>query len=136
MKARYQYDATPMPITDFPKPGSYGSRLDDNWAYLRAATIYKSGSEEEALDAFRKHASSFPRSEKHEAVLYMIAKITMEKSYSFDTSKCGIMGKTSQLEEIDPATVEPPEKCQDENWKAAIKAFQNFVPRVSQRPIF
>lgn len=55
------------------------SNLADNWHYLRAASLYKSDRKTEAIEAFKSHVSKFPKSEKNESAMYMIAKIMMER---------------------------------------------------------
>ena len=112
----------PMPKTAVDK------NLRDNWDYLHAAFLSWKKQSSEALDAFREHPRNHPRSEKHEAVLYMTAKLTMQSSFSFGNTRCGIMGKEAWSDEpIDPAVIEPAEKCKDENWHGAVQAFQEFA---------
>jgi outer membrane protein assembly factor BamD (BamD/ComL family) len=57
--------------------------LRDNVAYLRAALSYQNGDYADAAAAFGKLARQYPRSEKREAALYMVALSTMKLSDSF-----------------------------------------------------
>ena len=103
--------------------------LTDNWEYLRAAVLQRSGKRDEALDAFKKHAAKFPKSEKNESALYMIAKLTMESSHSFENTRCGVIVDTATGERVEEPDVEPTEKCQDENWKSALKRFHDLMAK-------
>jgi TolA-binding protein len=101
--------------------------LNDNWAYLKAARAYTSGDKEVAMAAFKEHAAKYPRSEKHESVLYMIAKLKMESSYSFDHDGCGIEGNNIWGQPIDQNKIEPMEKCQDDVWRNAVELFKKLI---------
>ena len=74
MKARYN----PIPSRPEMRSGRSLPRptptSESNWAYLRAAMLYARGSKSESLKAFQEHGSAYPRSEKHDAVLYMMAE--------------------------------------------------------------
>ncbi|MBS1807774.1 MAG: outer membrane protein assembly factor BamD [Acidobacteria bacterium] len=101
--------------------------LSDNWDYLRAAQLFQTRKNDSALAAFQQHITQHPHSEKNEAAMYMVAKLTREFSYSFENTGCGIRDKDEWEGEIDPAQFEPKEKCQDESWRASVKAFQQLM---------
>jgi len=103
--------------------------LKDNADYLRAALLSRQEKKEDALSAFEQHVVKYPYSEKNEAALYMIAKLKMEASYSFSHEDCGIEGKDLRDEELDPSVIEPKEKCQDENWNAALETFRSLMQK-------
>lgn len=103
--------------------------LQDNWDYLQAALLDSKQSKEEALEAFQKHAAKYSQSEKNEAVLYMIGKLQMELSYSFENENCGIYGKDQFGEQIENAKIEPTEKCRDEKWQKALEAFESLIKK-------
>lgn len=75
--------------------------LKDNWAYLNAAALYSSGNKAEALTAFRRHAQSFPQSEKNESVIYMIGKLLMEQGDACDEEACEIREYASAVEQFE-----------------------------------
>jgi outer membrane protein assembly factor BamD (BamD/ComL family) len=131
IEARLVYDNGPAGNLEEPMPkGPIDKNLQDNWEYLRGAFLYSKNLKNEALQAFLDHGRNHPRSEKHEAVLYMAARLTMESSYSFGNTKCGIMGKKPWSdEEFDAAEIEPAEKCKDQNWHAAVDAFRRLMLR-------
>jgi TolA-binding protein len=91
--------------------------LQDNWAYLAAAELYRTGDKKAAKDAFAGHLAKFRKSEKRESAAYMVAKLTMESSYSFGQTGCG----------IEPNSSDPVEKCQDAAWAQAVEQFQRFM---------
>jgi TolA-binding protein len=109
------------------------SNLSDNWAYLLCAQLAKSKDQIGALKAFQKHAVDFPASEKQEAVLFMIARLTMRQSYSSTAKGCYIEKPTdveeSNYRQTDRVAIEPKEKCQDESWHTAIKAFRQLIKK-------
>jgi outer membrane protein assembly factor BamD (BamD/ComL family) len=128
LDARYAYDTDSTEnveamIANAPRD----KNLQDNWDYLHAALLSETEAKMDALNAFRQHAAKYPHSEKNEAVLYMAAKLTMQLSYSFEKSGCGIGDKDEWGKQIDAAKIEPVEKCQDENWHAAVRAFQQLM---------
>ncbi len=84
--------------------------LRDNWEYLRAAVLYRTGKKDEALAAFQSHDKRFPRSEKNESVLYMIAKLTMERGDKV-AAEC------------------PDEKCEIAEWEQSIGEFRKLMRR-------
>lgn len=106
--------------------------LEDNWAYLRAANLFNSDQQDAALEAFQDHAKRFPKSEKNEAVLYMLGRLTLEKSHAAQTETCGIEGTSRWGEPIEPSKIEPAEKCKDEYWKGAMNQFQEAARRFPQ----
>lgn len=126
LDARTLYDrsvAMPEP------PEKIALNLRDNWAYLQAAELYRDEKLPEALEAFLRHASTYPTSEKNQAVLYMVAKLRIELSHAFKESDCGIQGEDYNGQ---PLVAEPVENCRDENWKQAItdlKLLMNRYPR-------
>lgn len=108
---------------EFPTPTKFTDKnLEDNWAYLKAATLYAKRLRGEALEAFEKHAAEYPRSEKNQAVLYMIGKIHVESSNSYEKSEC----ETTELA-AEAGEGEPVHRCRDENWQKALQAFQRLV---------
>jgi TolA-binding protein len=56
------------------------SRLADNFAYLRAAFLYRQGEMDQAARAFNQLAAQYPRSEKREVALFMTGVAAMKKS--------------------------------------------------------
>jgi len=122
-----RYATTRLTDGEIPADADSDRNLKDNWAYLRAARAY-ANDKDEALDLFKEQAAKYPRSEKHESVLYMIAKLTMESSDSFENFNCGIEGDPAATEgAIDQAQIVPNEKCQDESWRAAIEQFKKLI---------
>ncbi|HYJ91891.1 MAG TPA: outer membrane protein assembly factor BamD [Pyrinomonadaceae bacterium] len=121
------YVITRLTDAEIPVNSESDRNLKDNWAYLKAARAYTSSEKENAMAAFKSHAAKYPRSEKHESVLYMIAKLTMESSYSFAHDGCGIEGTTSWGEPVDQSKIEPIEKCQDEAWRDEIERFKKLI---------
>ncbi len=110
------------------------ANLSDNWAYLMDAQLTRvKDNTERALEAFQKHGVDFPASEKHEAVLFMIARLTMRQSYSSAAKGCYIEKPTDREEanyrQTDKVAIEPKEKCQDESWHMAIKAFRQQIKK-------
>ncbi|MEP6703789.1 MAG: outer membrane protein assembly factor BamD [Acidobacteriota bacterium] len=107
---------------------STDKNLQDNWEYLRATFLVRDKKPDEALAAFDAHSSKYPSSEKHQAVLYMIAKLTMESSHSFGNTACGIQEEETP-DDAAPATstAEPVEKCRDANWQKAVEDFQRLM---------
>lgn len=103
------------------------AQLEDNWEYLRSARLFNSDQKDLALTAFRDHSARFPKSEKNEAVMYMVGRITLEKSHATKTENCGIEGVSSWGKEVDPAKIEPAEKCRDEHWQAALNQFREIA---------
>lgn len=101
--------------------------LQDNWSYLQGALFYHARRQDSALKAFQQQLAQYPHSEKNEAAMYMIAKLTMAFSYSFQNTGCGITDTDEWGNVIDPAKIEPTEKCQDESWRDAVKAFQEMM---------
>lgn len=74
--------------------------LQDNWVYLSAALLYKSGNKAEALIAFEEHDRRFPRSEKNEAVIYMIGKLLMEQGDACTDDACNIPRWESAIQQF------------------------------------
>ena len=105
--------------------------LRDNWDYLRAAILVRNKKPDEALVAFQEHVAKYPSSEKHQAVLYMIAKLTMESSHSFENTACGIQEEKSPDEETSTSKAEPIENCRD---AARLKAIEDFKALMRQYP--
>jgi outer membrane protein assembly factor BamD (BamD/ComL family) len=101
--------------------------LQDNWQYLRAATAYRATRMDVALMAFYELLKKYPRSEKGEAALYMVAKIHLELSQSYENTGCGITDTDEWGKAIDPAKIEPTEKCKDSSWQLAVKEFQEVM---------
>ncbi|HEX4945185.1 MAG TPA: outer membrane protein assembly factor BamD [Blastocatellia bacterium] len=101
--------------------------LQDNWSYLQGALLYHARLQDSAFKAFQEHITKYPRSEKNEAAMYMAAKLTMIFSHSFENTGCGITDTDEWGNVIDPAKIVPTEKCQDENWHSAVKAFQEVM---------
>ena len=107
----------------------HDKNLQDNWEYLHAALLSETPEKNDGLSAFQQHAEKYPHSEKNEAVLYMIAKLTMQSSRSFENHACGVTGKDEYERDIDPSKIEPTEKCRDDNWRAAVKDFQQLIQK-------
>lgn len=129
LEARYAFDDGFQidTINKYRQP-KIDRNLQDNWDYLNAALALRD-SKEFALEAFRSHAAKYSRSEKNEAVLYMTAKLFMEGSHSFGNTRCGILGEDEWGEQIDPNSIEPAEKCRDENWYRAVEVFKRLMIR-------
>ncbi len=106
--------------------------LEDNWEYLRAANLFNSDQKETALADFQDHSKRFPKSEKNEAVLYMLGRLTLEKSHAALTETCGIEGISRWGEPVEPSKIEPAEKCKDEYWQGAMNQFQEAARRFPQ----
>lgn len=130
INARYSFHYKDQNLGDLISHASGDKNLNDNWEYLKAASLYSAKDNTAALDAFRKHAAKFPQSEKNEAVMYMIAKLTMESSQSFTNNNCG----SSEKEQL--PKIEPVENCRDENWHLALKAFQRLMQRYPEGRYF
>ncbi|HMQ05525.1 MAG TPA: outer membrane protein assembly factor BamD [Pyrinomonadaceae bacterium] len=110
MSARLAQGSSPDEIESRSDTTVRDGNLKDNWEYLRAAVLTRAGKKEEALAAFRSHKNRFPRSEKNEAVLYMIARLTMERG------------------DLLAALCED-EKCEIEEWGQSIREFQKLMQR-------
>lgn len=129
LDARYRYDNDSLQNVDDLTAGAADDKaLRDNWDYLRAGFLIKQGKTTEALEAFSVHAARYPNSEKSEAVLYMLAKLTMEASHSFENNACDIDGTNVQSEPLNE-DVEPTDKCRDENWQTALNAFRQLIQK-------
>lgn len=92
------------------------ANLDDNVAYLRAAESYRAG-DLEAPRAFADAAARHPRSEKHEAALYMAGRAWMARSKG--------VGEPGA-----PATDSEPcleSDCRDAAWVSARQYFSRVV---------
>ena len=127
--ARYAYQFKDQDVNALIGQAVNDKNLDDNWDYLRAAVLFSEKQNDAALEAFRGHATKHPRSEKNEAVLYMIAKLEMEMSYSFAGENCGIEGENRWGEPLDHMKIEPTEKCRDDRWKNSLAAFEKLLDR-------
>jgi outer membrane protein assembly factor BamD (BamD/ComL family) len=128
LEARYAYDnVTAQNAEELLNQAPADKNLQDNWEYLRAALAYRTQRMDVARLTFHELATKYPRSEKREAALYMAAKIVMELSQSFENKGCGITDTDEWGNAIDPAKIEPTEKCQDESWREAVKAFQDVM---------
>lgn len=103
--------------------------LQDNWSYLQGALFYHARWQDSALKTFQEHITKYPRSEKNEAAMYMVAKLTMVFSFSFENTGCGITDSDEWGKLVDTSKIEPTEKCQDESWHDAVKAFQNGLQK-------
>lgn len=130
LDARYAYHADlPKNVEAMIANAPHDKNLQDNWDYLRTALLSETPAPNDALAAFKRHAEKYPHSEKNEAVLYMIAKLTMQSSYSFQNHGCVLIEKDVWGETINPSKIESKEKCQDENWQAAVKDFQQLIQK-------
>lgn len=98
--------------------------LQDNWGYLQAARLYQAKLSDSALQAFQQHVAQYPHSEKNEAALYMVAKLTMQFSSSFENTACGI-----DSSDVEAVNAEPKENCQDESWRAAVNTFRQLMKK-------
>ena len=128
LDARYAYDkVTAQNAEELIRQAPADKNLQDNWDYLQAAVFYRADLKDRALKAFQQHVPKHPRSEKNEAALFMIARLTMQFSHSFENTGCGITDTDEWGNAIDPTKIEPQEKCQDESWQAAVKAFQQVM---------
>jgi outer membrane protein assembly factor BamD (BamD/ComL family) len=107
-------------------PANLPARLRDNWDYLQGAELYRLNRTEESLEAFRRHSTAYPSSEKNQAVLYMIAKLRIEASHAVKTAGCGITGYDYYGRPYEP---EPEEACRDKNWKRAIEDLKRLLIR-------
>ena len=85
--------------------------LADNFAYLRAAVLYREAKPAEAADAFRDLAARFPRSEKREAALFMAARAELARTAAYLGP-----GASATSEEACPG-------CRDDAWRAAREGF-------------
>ena len=129
LEARYAYDdGLATEAVDAFRTLKEDRNLQDNWDYLHAALLVTE-SRDLSLEAFTNFAAKYPRSEKNEAALYMVAKLTMEGSYSFENARCGVSGKDEWGKNIDMADVEPTEKCRDINWHDAVAAFGQVIKK-------
>lgn len=130
LDARYAFDSNlEQNAEELVEQNHPEKNLHDNWDYLRAAILYSKNLKDDALRAFLAHAAKYPRSEKNEAALFMAARIMMETSYVYDHSDCGIMGRDRSGEPLDSSDIEPLDKCQDENWRSAVKVFQKLIQK-------
>jgi outer membrane protein assembly factor BamD (BamD/ComL family) len=89
--------------------------LADNFAYLNAATLYRTGQPPGAAAAFRELAARHPRSEKREAALFMAARSEMSQSHAYLGP-----GATATSEDACP-------DCRDEAWRAAREGFSRLA---------
>ncbi len=130
LEARYAYDnETSQNAEELLNQVPADKNLQDNWTYLRAAIAYNAKRMDSARMTFHELANKYPHSEKREAALYMAAKIAMELSQSFENTGCGITDADERGDAIDPANIEPTEKCQDSSWQLAVKEFQEVMQK-------
>ena len=130
VKARFAYDqGIGLDDESFLADTPDDKNLRDNWGYLQAANLYLKRRLDDSLAAFESLARKYPRSEKNESIKYMIGKLLLEKSYAFNHPGCGILGKDHYGEAIPPEKIEPSDKCRDENWHQAVKAFRSSLQR-------
>lgn len=129
LNARYAYDeGLGAEAVEALRTFKGDRNLQDNWDYLKAA-LSVTESKDSALRAFKAYVTKYPRSEKNEAAQYMVAKLTMEGSYSFENTGCGVSGKDEWGKNIDQAKIEPKEKCQDNNWHEAVAGFSQVMKK-------
>lgn len=88
---------SPVPVDEEP---ARSAALQDNWAYLNAAVLYNSDKKGEALTAFQEIDKRFPRSEKNEAVIYMIGKLLMEQGDACDDEACEVPAYESAIQQF------------------------------------
>ncbi len=128
LETRYAFDnLTPPEAEELINQVPIDKNLHDNWLYLRAAIAYQATRLDTALITFHELVTKYPHSEKIEAALYMMAKIHLELSQSYENTGCGITDTDEWGRAIDPAKIEPTEKCQDSSWQLAVKEFQEVM---------
>lgn len=108
--------------------------LDDNVAYLRAATSYREGDYAGAADAFARVAARYPRGEKREAALYMAAVATMKTSGSFTGTsgdQAHLLSSIRRDDSLQTGVEEGPPlaECCDAAWREARDAFTRYLAR-------
>lgn len=91
--------------------------LKDNVAYLKAAELYRQEDFEAAADAFSVLVRRYPRSEKREAAMFMIALAIMKTSVTFIPAS-----GNSDYKADTPANAET-----DQAWQDAFAAFQKVM---------
>jgi TolA-binding protein len=126
LKARLTFDDSLELSDEQVNKGLADKHLRDNWDYLRAALSYATD-KDDTLEVFRSHVTKYPHSEKNEAAMYMTAKLTMQTSSSFLNAKCDIADSTADDEESDDP--DNKERCQDDNWHDAVKAFKALLSK-------
>jgi TolA-binding protein len=106
------------PVNQLSEEASRDRNLVDNFAYLRAAALYKQHNFAESAQAFAEVTRKFPHSEKREAALLMTAIATMKTSATY------IPFSGNADWDYDDKT---PKLPADQAWHDAFKAFQKAL---------
>ncbi len=121
INARYSYQSRDQNLNLMIGQAAADKNLSDNWDYLQAAALYSEQRHDEAFEAFRAHAVKYPRSEKNEAVMYMISKLYLESLDEKDHSNVDADESETKLEEAS--------EDKNKKWNAAFAAFQELMKR-------
>jgi TolA-binding protein len=93
------------------------ANLKDNVAYLTAAELHRQKNFGEAAKAFGDLARQYPRSEKHDAALFMAAVSTMKTSALYIPAS----GNSDYTDRT------PADSATDQSWHDAFAAFQKVI---------
>ncbi|HEY2847344.1 MAG TPA: tetratricopeptide repeat protein, partial [Pyrinomonadaceae bacterium] len=121
-----KFDEADKLIADHP-----GAALADNWEYLKGVVLYLRDDTDGAKAVFNAFPAKFPSSKKRESALYMLGRISAEKT-DVDFSCIPTSLDHNYEEYANKQIVEKfvdAEKCQDETWHQAMQAFQTFLER-------
>ena len=98
-------------------------RLADNFAYLRAAVLYRQGEMDQAIRAFNQLAAQYPHSEKREAALYMVGVVAMKKSCVPKSGPAPVQNQSPRHQAGTDGDDIDDHRC-DDTWTMARAAFQ------------
>lgn len=96
--------------------------LQDNYAYLKAALLYRLERFEEAKTAFQDVARKYPGSERHEAALYMATVAAMKHHNQNVGPGCGEGIGNTEADRTARRT-----DCQNRTWQVALLAMNQLL---------
>ncbi len=96
--------------------------LQDNYAYLKAAILYKLVRFDEALAGFQDVAFKYPKSEKREAAMYMASVVSMKISAREAKPDCGVSIGSNEADRSHRRAT-----CQNGYWLAAVVSMNQLV---------
>ncbi len=96
--------------------------LQDNYAYLQAAILYRLERFDEAKAAFQEVVRKYPNSERREAAMYMVSVVALKM-----LNQNVIPGCDAGIGNTDEDRSFRRENCQSEHWQAALLAMNQLV---------
>ena len=115
-------------VSELLERGTTDHNLKDNYAYLRAAVLYKELKLDEARKAFDT-VLHFPNSEKREAASFMAAVCAMKQSSLFVAASGD---DEHRMEDRNANSTKPESKCCDEAWRDAKTRFTKHLQEYPQ----